>query len=38
MKVKAVAGDVQIMANGTVIGCASYIKLKDLTDAIVVIV
>ena len=34
----AVAGDVQIMVDGTAIGCAFYIRLKDLTDTTVVIV
>lgn len=38
MRVRAVAGDVQTMVSGTVVGCASYTKSKDLTDAIVVIV
>lgn len=38
MKVRAVAGDVQTMVSGTVVGCASYTRLKDLTDVIVVIV
>lgn len=38
MKVRVVAGDAQTMVSGTVIGCASYIKLKDLMGVIVVIV
>lgn len=38
MKVRAVAGDAQTMVSGTVVGCASYTRLKDLTDATVVIV
>lgn len=38
MKVRVVAGDAQTMVNGTAVGCVSYIKLKDSTDVIVVIV
>lgn len=38
MKVRAVAGDVQTMVNGTVVGCASCTRLRDLTDVTVVIV